>query len=407
VNTAWGDVLHTNLPNAPHGEGDYLVCRVGEDGQPDLSDVWVVNGVQFPSNYDQSHRVVERNVLVLVPNPNDGSYFEAAVNGAKELEVTYPGTTVDVIGMGEISVADGMPTEEEELEFYKDYFIDGCESGKYDLIITGGGECNAAMLYAAQQYPDQMFFSFDLQYVEGTAWENQDFPNVYGLMYKSEDLGYLAGYVACQITTSDMPNANADKKVGVIVGMDVAGLNDYIGSFCQVCQENGVSVYIDYTGGFSADSASLVAEKAKAMYDDGVDVIWQVSGSAGKGVFTAAAEAGRYAMGVDCDQTLTVEDEGEKATIVTSFYQNYAYAIEKAFAALVDGAFPGGTHPTVGLAEGYAGYADNQQFESLVPQAVRESVDALYATMADGNTQIFKVSDDPEGWETMKAAVAP
>jgi len=56
VNTAWGDVLHTNLPNAPHGEGDYLVCRVGEDGQPDLSDVWVVNGAQFPNTYDLSHK---------------------------------------------------------------------------------------------------------------------------------------------------------------------------------------------------------------------------------------------------------------------------------------------------------------------------------------------------------------
>jgi hypothetical protein len=91
---------------------------------------------------DSDTQKVERSVLVLVPNPNDGSYFEAAVNGAKELEVTYPGTTVDVIGMGEISVADGMPTVEEELEFYKDYFVNGCESGKYDLIITGGGECS-------------------------------------------------------------------------------------------------------------------------------------------------------------------------------------------------------------------------------------------------------------------------
>ena len=52
VETAWGDVLHTNLPNAPHGEGDFLVCRVGEDGEPDLSDVWVLNGVIFPENYD-------------------------------------------------------------------------------------------------------------------------------------------------------------------------------------------------------------------------------------------------------------------------------------------------------------------------------------------------------------------
>ena len=29
VETAQGDILHTNLPNAPHGEGDYLVCTIG------------------------------------------------------------------------------------------------------------------------------------------------------------------------------------------------------------------------------------------------------------------------------------------------------------------------------------------------------------------------------------------
>ena len=54
VETAWGDVLHTNLPNAPHGDGDYLVCRVGEDGESDLSDVWVLNGVVFPEYYDSN-----------------------------------------------------------------------------------------------------------------------------------------------------------------------------------------------------------------------------------------------------------------------------------------------------------------------------------------------------------------
>ncbi len=55
VETAWGDILHTNLPNAPHGDGDFLVCRVGEDKTPDLSDVWVLNGVQFPETYDTTH----------------------------------------------------------------------------------------------------------------------------------------------------------------------------------------------------------------------------------------------------------------------------------------------------------------------------------------------------------------
>ena len=54
VETAGGDELHTNLPNAPHGNGDYLVCRIGEDGQPDLSDVWVLNGAVFPEYYDMN-----------------------------------------------------------------------------------------------------------------------------------------------------------------------------------------------------------------------------------------------------------------------------------------------------------------------------------------------------------------
>ena len=52
VNTAWSDELHTNLGDAPHGDGDFLVCRKGADGKPDLSDVWVLNGVVFPEYYD-------------------------------------------------------------------------------------------------------------------------------------------------------------------------------------------------------------------------------------------------------------------------------------------------------------------------------------------------------------------
>lgn len=56
VVTAGGNVLHANLPNAPHGEGDYLVCTIGEDGGPDLSDVWILNGLIFPDCYDTSRR---------------------------------------------------------------------------------------------------------------------------------------------------------------------------------------------------------------------------------------------------------------------------------------------------------------------------------------------------------------
>ena len=52
VQTAWGDLLHANRVGVPHGKGDYLVCYAGQDGQPDLSDVWVVNGEIFATTYD-------------------------------------------------------------------------------------------------------------------------------------------------------------------------------------------------------------------------------------------------------------------------------------------------------------------------------------------------------------------
>jgi len=55
VETAWGDILHANRDGVPHGDGDYLVCREGEDGEPDLSDVWVVNGEQFVVHYDMTN----------------------------------------------------------------------------------------------------------------------------------------------------------------------------------------------------------------------------------------------------------------------------------------------------------------------------------------------------------------
>ena len=55
VETAQGHVLHTNLQNAPHGEGDFLVCTIREDGEPDLSDIWVVNGLIFLDCYDTSN----------------------------------------------------------------------------------------------------------------------------------------------------------------------------------------------------------------------------------------------------------------------------------------------------------------------------------------------------------------
>jgi hypothetical protein len=51
VKTAWGAVLTVNAPGVPHGKGDFVVCA-DAGGQPNLHDMWVVNGEVFPSTYD-------------------------------------------------------------------------------------------------------------------------------------------------------------------------------------------------------------------------------------------------------------------------------------------------------------------------------------------------------------------
>ncbi len=47
VQTSWGDTLYANRPGVSHGRGDFLVCA-DAGGQPNLQDVWVVNGAIFP-----------------------------------------------------------------------------------------------------------------------------------------------------------------------------------------------------------------------------------------------------------------------------------------------------------------------------------------------------------------------
>ena len=55
VETEGGDVLHSNLPGTPHGNGDYIVCRANENGEPDFSDIWILNGVVFSKYYETDH----------------------------------------------------------------------------------------------------------------------------------------------------------------------------------------------------------------------------------------------------------------------------------------------------------------------------------------------------------------
>ncbi len=325
------------------------------------------------------------DICLLVPAVGDASYFDGAAMGVRALAEEYDNVTADVVVLGR------------DPSVYDPFFEDACASGKYELIITGGGECTDALVKFAAAYPEQTFFDFDFQ---DTYERVVGLDNAYGVTYKVYDMGYLAGYLASQITVSDMPGANPEKKVGIVLGMDIVDINDFAGSFCQACIDAGVQADVRYANSFSDPEMGYA--QAIAMYNEGCDIIWQVAGSAGAGVFRAAAETGRYAFGVDVDQTLTIQDEAQRATIVTSFYKDYAGVIRKAFDDVRAGSFTGGTYSVIGLAEGAVGPVDNEQYRAMVPEDIRAGLSDMYSKVISGEIVPYSVMAEPEKWEDIK-----
>jgi len=324
-------------------------------------------------------------VAVLVPFIGDQSYFDS-VNAGRLAVEEYPNVETTLIEMGE------------DKSKWESYYLDACEGG-YDLIVGGNNDAEEYFYAAAQQYTDQLFFNFD--YVN-----HVDLPNVFAVTYNTPELGYVAGTAASLITQSSMPKANAEKIVGVVVGMDFPAMNDFVSGFCQICYDNGVQVLIGYPESFT-DSAKA-KEIALNMYAQGADVVWQVAGGAGLGVFEAAAEADKYAFGVDSDQTIALSGQPNlAATLVTSFYKDCGASVKYAVDMLIAGTYPTGAQ-TLGIKEGAVGLIKNQQYIDMVPQEIRDQIDAQVAKVAAGEVSVISALADDAAWQDIKAkATAP
>lgn len=70
----YGSIANTR--NAEHGDGDYIVCKSLDNGTPDFSNIFIVNGLLFPYIYDLTHFRLSRRmrnyvntINKIVPSP--------------------------------------------------------------------------------------------------------------------------------------------------------------------------------------------------------------------------------------------------------------------------------------------------------------------------------------------------
>jgi basic membrane protein A len=119
-------------------------------------------------------------------------------------------------------------------------------------------------------------------------------------------------------------------------------------------------------------------ELALTQYQQGVNVIYHASGSTGLGVFEAARQTGKYAIGVDADQY------GEApGRIITSMVKGIDVAVFDMIKRVKDHNFRGGVY-TYGLAQNGVGYVYDDHNRALIPDSVRARVEHLKGEIIAG-----------------------
>lgn len=259
------------------------------------------------------------------------------------------------------------------------------ETGEYDLIIAMGTDQMEAIKETAIEFPDQKITLIDaLLEQEGvscvqTRWSEQTFLS-----------GVIAGLVTKQET---MTLANPENAVGIILGIDLPNLREgqagfisgvkYVNPECEVLEAT--------VGAFNDPGKGK--EIALSMYSRGADVIQHVAGGSGLGVFNAAKEAGRYAIGVGANQN------GEEPDyILATSVRNVDEMIYNEIKALVDGTWQEGLHIS-GLKEGAVGCStENSNIE--IDSDTLAIVEEIKQSIVDGELIPCDNLDELDTWIT-------
>lgn len=309
-------------------------------------------------------------VLLLNGTMGDKSFFDSAHNGMQMLKAEY---------------GDAIETRTIEMSYdetkWEPTLLDASEED-YDIIIVGTWQMTEMLEATAPMYPDKKYIIFDT----GVNYANGDFDNVYSIMYKQNEVSFVAGALAAKVTTSDMALANPEKKVGFLGGMDIPVINDFLVGYIEGAQyvDPAIKVAISYIGSFS-DSAKG-KEMALAQYNQGADIGFNVAGQAGLGQLDAAKDVQRYAIGVDSDQALIFADtDPEKANLITtSALKRVDNSLFRAVKMHMEGTAPYGKAEVLGFAEECVGLADNAIFKKVVSEEIRDYVLEVEQKIMDG-----------------------
>ena len=237
------------------------------------------------------------------------------------------------------------------------------ERGASPIIGIGFGQA-AALEKIAKEFPKLQFTLIDMVVA---------LPNVQSVVFREQEGSFLVGVMAS--------TASKSGKVGFIGGMDIPLIRKF-----QCGYEQGVKyanpkaeVFSNMTGTTGAAWADPArgSELAKAQFGKGADVVFAAAGGTGMGVYQAAKDAGKLAIGVDSNQ-----NHIQPGTMLTSMLKRVDVAVYETAKAYK----PGVT--VLGLKEGGVDYAMDDNNARLVSADMRKKVDAAKADIIAGKIKV-------------------
>ena len=237
----------------------------------------------------------------------------------------------------------------------------------YNPIFAIGFLMTDTVTKIAPQFADVTFGGIDIFFEKPAA-------NVIGLNFKEQEAGYLAGVVAGKLTTMPTvdPRINDKKIVGFVGGMEIPPVQKFEAGFVAGVKSIDPTIEVKsvYTGTFT--DAQKGIEAGKSMIEGGADIIFAAAGATGNGTAKACQDNKALFIGVDSDQYNTIKGIGD--TILTSAVKRVDNAVFMTVKDAVDGKVKGGENKVFGLAEDGVGLAPYHDWDSKMPQEVKDAV---------------------------------
>lgn len=241
-------------------------------------------------------------------------------------------------------------------------------------IVLPGFSWETALRAVAPEFPDTKFTIIDTVV---------DLPNVQSVVFKEQEGSYLVGILAAMKSESG--------KIGVVPAFNFDLLEAFACGYAQGAKSVNPDIQVleTYVGtGFEAFNDPVKAtEVAKSQLDQGVDVIFQVAGGAGAGVLQAAADAGKFGIGVDSNQ-----NHLHPGQVLTSMVKRVDNAV---YQAMIDGPGLETGIVVMDLAAGGVGWALDEHNEALITDEMRAAMATAEAGIASGEIAVHDyMSDD-------------